>query len=228
MNKSITLGSPPIEILLCRSTRARRYSLRVSNSDGRVRLTLPNGAPEHAAVDFAERQEGWIRRALERQPERVAPTHDMPILFRGQTVPVVAGPGRSVTFRGDAIEVPGPADTVPARLRAFLKVQARGELADAADRHAATLGVRVARISLRDTRSRWGSCTADGGLMFSWRLIMAPPGVLDYVAAHEVAHLVEMNHSAAFWAVVARLKPDYAPERRWLKRNGAELHRLQF
>ncbi|MCA8867841.1 MAG: M48 family metallopeptidase [Rhodobacteraceae bacterium] len=228
MDKTIALGSPPIEILLCRSARARRYSLRVSNSDGRVRLTLPKGATETAALDFAVRQEGWIRKALARQPLRSTPGLATPVLFQGENVTIVAGKGRSVALKAGAIEIPGPPEAIPAKLRAFLKVEARTQLAAAADRYAGLLGRRIARISLRDTKSRWGSCTPEGNLMFSWRLIMAPPEVLQYVAAHEVAHLVEMNHSAAFWAVVARLKPGFEADRRWLKKHGAELHRLQF
>jgi predicted metal-dependent hydrolase len=95
-------------------------------------------------------------------------------------------------------------------------------------RHAARLRLPVGRISLRDPRSRWGSCTATGDLMFSWRLVLAPAFVLDYVAAHEVAHLKEMNHSPAFWAVVRRLCPDYEAPREWLRRNGGALHGWDF
>ena len=101
-------------------------------------------------------------------------------------------------------------------------------LAEAADRHSAALGRPHAGIVLRDTRSRWGSCTSEGNLMFSWRLIMAPPRILQYVAAHEVAHLAEMNHSPDFWAVVERLFPDYGVCRRWLRENGDHLHRVRF
>jgi predicted metal-dependent hydrolase len=90
------------------------------------------------------------------------------------------------------------------------------------------IGRPYSRITLRDTRSRWGSCTADGALMYSWRLAMAPPAVLDYVAAHEVAHLAQMNHSPAFWAVVARLVPGHAAPRRWLKLHGQTLHGPRF
>jgi predicted metal-dependent hydrolase len=90
------------------------------------------------------------------------------------------------------------------------------------------LGRRFSRLSLRDTRSRWGSCSSRGGLSYSWRLILAPPDVLDYVAAHEVAHLAEMNHSPAFWALVARLCPGYQAPRGWLRREGAGLHRYRF
>ena len=114
------------------------------------------------------------------------------------------------------------------RLRAWLTDLARERLTAAADRHAAALGRRYGRITLRDTRSRWGSCSAQGALMFSWRLVLAPPQILEYVAAHEVAHLAEMNHSAAFWAHVNRLYGPHAAPRRWLRGHGAELHRYQF
>jgi predicted metal-dependent hydrolase len=111
---------------------------------------------------------------------------------------------------------------------AFLKALARERLAEASDRHAAALGRGFGRLTLRDTRSRWGSCSPDGRLMYSWRLIMAPPPVLDYVAAHEVAHLVELNHSPAYWKVVTGICPDWKVHRNWLKTQGSGLHRLRF
>src|SRR5690606_4279045 len=111
---------------------------------------------------------------------------------------------------------------------AFLKTVARDRLATASDRYAVALGRPYGRLTLRDTRSRWGSCSAAGDLMYSWRLVMAPAEVLDYVAAHEVAHLAEMNHSPAFWDVVARLCPDYRRHRTWLRANGGALHRVRF
>ncbi len=105
---------------------------------------------------------------------------------------------------------------------------ARDRLVAACDGHAARLGRGYRSLTLRDTRSRWGSCSAAGGLMFSWRLILAPPEILDYVAAHEVAHLAEMNHSPAFWRVVAGLCPDYARHRAWLRKHGQTLHAYDF
>ena len=111
---------------------------------------------------------------------------------------------------------------------AFLKVAMRQALATVVTGHAARLGVAPRRISLRDPRGRWGSCSSAGDLMFSWRLAMAPSGVLDYVAAHEVAHLAEMNHSELFWAHVRRLRPGFEAERDWLRRNGAGLHAYDF
>jgi len=228
MTKTVSIGTPPIEIRLRRSALARRYSLRISNADGRVSLTLPRNASERAALAFAERQEGWLRTALHKRPETQVPTFEGSILFAGEETVIRAGEGRSVVLRDGALHVPGSPEVLTAKLRGFLKVQAREKLAEASFRHADQLGRDISRITLRDTRSRWGSCTRDGSLMYSWRLIMAPPDVLDYVAAHEVAHLIEMNHSSAFWKLVENLKPDYAQHRHWLKENGAHLHRYQF
>lgn len=228
MNKTVKIGSPPIEVHLRRSARARRYSLRISNADGKVSLTLPNRASERAALDFAHRQEDWLRAALDKRPVVLMPEIGGTILYLGQEVSLLHGTARSVKAGPEGVLVPGPAETLGAKLKGFFKVQAREKLAAASHFYATRLGRDIGAISLRDTRSRWGSCTADGRLMYSWRLIMAPPDVLDYVAAHEVSHLVEMNHSADFWAVVQGLMPDYQRPRKWLKANGASLHQIRF
>ena len=110
----------------------------------------------------------------------------------------------------------------------WLKVLARDRLARASTHYAGLVGRSYSSLALRDTRSRWGSCSPGGRLMYSWRLIMAPPAVLDYVAAHEVAHLVELNHSPAYWAVVSRICPDWQGHRSWLHDQGSALHRLRF
>lgn len=221
-------GPPPVEIMLRRSARSRRFSLRVSRLDGRVTLSLPLRAREADAMAFARAQEGWLRQALAQMamPAVVGIGAVLPV--EGRLVRVVAGPGRSVRLAGDTLAVPGDEAQAGARVAGFLKALARDRLLAASDRHAATLGVGFAGVTLRDTRSRWGSCSAQGGLMYSWRLIMAPPDVLDYVAAHEVAHLVQMNHSAAFWAVVERLYPGWQDQRRWLHTQGQDLHAYRF
>ncbi|MBV8939567.1 MAG: M48 family metallopeptidase, partial [Alphaproteobacteria bacterium] len=121
--------------------------------------------------------------------------------------------------------VAGEPDFVPRRVRDWLKAEARREIARRAEAHAEALGCRIRRITLRDTVSRWGSCSSDGRLSFSWRLMLAPAEVLEYVVAHEVAHLREMNHSAAFWRIVAQRCPYHAEARAWLKRHGAQLYR---
>ena len=221
-------GLPQVEVVMRRSARARRFSLRVSRLDGRVTLSLPLRARENEALAFLRSQESWIRQALECVSDVQTVEIGQQIPVEGQLRLIVAGEGRSPKLLGDALHVPGDAGRVPARVGAFLKTRARDRLAAASDRYAAAIGRRYTRLSLRDTRSRWGSCTADAGLMYSWRLIMAPPRVLDYVAAHEVAHLAQMNHSPAFWAVVAALMPDYQTPRRWLKTEGHRLHGYRF
>ena len=151
------------------------------------------------------------------------------LLVEGRAFVLTQGPQRgSVTLSGDEIVVPGAPERAALRVATFLKALARDRLSQASDRYAAQIGRKYKSLTLRDTRSRWGSCTADGSLMYSWRLIMAPPAVLDYVAAHEVSHLAEMNHSDRFWAVVEGLMPDYAPRRKWLKEHGGRLHAYRF
>ena len=221
-------GHAPIEITLRRSARARRFSLRVSRLDGRVTLSLPTRARESDALAFAHAQEGWIRRALEAVPGQAALRWGAAFPLEGRLLRLAPGEGRLIRAEGDSLLIPGAEDLLPRRLSAYLKLRARDRLAAASDRYAAALGLPYRSLTLRDTRSRWGSCTHDGRLMYSWRLIMAPPAVLDYVAAHEVAHLAQMNHSAAFWAEVTRLCPGYAAPRGWLKAQGQGLHAWRF
>ena len=219
-------GDRPVEIVLRRSSRSRRLSLRVSSLDGRVTLTLPNSAPLAEARAFLAEREDWVRRALAGIPEahRVSPGTLLP--FLGRMVRLETRRGRRVRLEADILHVP-PAR--PARAAAgFMKAQARDLLAAASDRHAAMIGGRYSELALRDTRSRWGSCSADGRLMYSWRLAMAPREVLDYVAAHEVAHLVRMDHTSAFWQVVEGLCPEWRRQREWLRREGPHLHRYRF
>ncbi len=196
--------------------------------DGRVTLTLPRGVPQAEALDFAGSREGWIREQLEKgvEPTTIGLGAELPVL--GDLRRVVAGSGRRVLHRPGEILVPGPAAQTGRRLQAWLKETARSELAFASDGYAAALGRQYGKITLRDTRSRWGSCSSEGALMYSWRLVMAPAEVLAYVAAHEVAHLAEMNHSRAFWATVERLYGDYRAPRAWLRREGHKLHRYRF
>jgi predicted metal-dependent hydrolase len=228
MTQAFLPGDPPIPITLRRSPQARRLTLRVSRQDGRVTLSLPVRTPEAEALAFARAQEAWLRRTLAARPpeRRLVPGATLPVEGRDTVLQPAAL--RAPRLEGDTLLVPGTPAQLPARVAAFLKVLARDRLAAASDRHAAALGLAHAGITLRDTRSRWGSCAADGRLMYSWRLAMAPPEVLDYVAAHEVAHLAQMNHSPAFWAVVARLCPGYAAPRAWLRQHGAALQQVRF
>lgn len=228
MAKVVLAGDPPIEIALRRSPGTRRLSLRVSRLDGRVTLSLPQWTGQREAQAFAREKEDWIRLNLEKQFPTVIATIGGQVLFQGQEVRIVAAKTRAARYEAGTIEVPEGHERAPVRVAAFLKMAARQRLSQASDHYADQLGIRYNRLTLRDTRSRWGSCTSEGNLMFSWRLIMAPPQVLDYVAAHEVSHLVEMNHSPAYWDVVASIFPDYRPQRQWLRDHGGQLHGYRF
>ena len=139
---------------------------------------------------------------------------------------LVPGYRRSAVLLDDTIEVPegreGPA------IEALIKQIARARLNASVDHFAGVIGSHRGKITLRDTRSRWGSCSAEGNLMFSWRLAMAPPEALTYVAAHEAAHLQHMDHSAAFWDTCTRLYPQTKSQRAWLRTHGSALHRYRF
>lgn len=179
-------------------------------------------------MDFARHHEAWLRAALARQTGPTAITFGSSLPIEGRDVVLTPGAGRAARLEGDSLFLPGAPGQVAARAAAYLRTLARDRLVEASDHYAGLLGCKVTRLTLRDTRSRWGSCSHDGALMYSWRLIMAPPSVLRYVAAHECAHMVEMNHAPAFWAVVARLYPDWQAERSWLHANGPRLHSYRF
>jgi hypothetical protein len=223
-------GPPPVEVHLKRSARARRFSLRVSRLDGRVTLSVPLRAREGEALAFLRGHEGWLRATLGAMPDSALRPVGLgaTIPVEGQALTLVPGPGRSIRREGDRLFVPGDPATAGPRVAAWLKLLARDRLAAASARYAGLVGRPFRALALRDTRSRWGSCSPDGRLMYSWRLILAPPAVLDYVAAHEVAHLVEMNHSPAYWAVVGRICPGWQAQRAWLRGEGQALHRLRF
>ncbi len=222
-------GTPYVSVLLRPSARARRLSLRVSKLDGRVTLTVPRGASRQEAVRFASERADWIRRHLADTMPEQRPTIGGTLPFLGRVHPIIEAPVRAAKVSdGQIVLPPGDPHQTAARLEALLKREARDRLAGASDRYALMVGRPFGRLTLRDTRSRWGSCSSTGNLMYSWRLVMAPEGVLDYVAAHEVAHLVHMDHSPAFWAQVAAICPDYKARRKWLRDNGAALHRFRF
>ncbi len=184
------------------------------------------------AKEFAQRHGGWIAARLGRLPKPAPFVTGGIVPLRGVEHRIVHRAGaRGVVWTetrdsGERILcVAGDVDHMDRRVHDFLKREARKELAKAAATYAAELGVKVKRITIRDQSSRWGSCTSAGLLSFSWRLILAPPFVLDYLAAHEVAHLVEMNHSPRFWRVVQRVCPRMERAKAWLDTHGNDLHR---
>jgi predicted metal-dependent hydrolase len=225
-------GSQIYSVRLRRHRRARRYTLRIHPTDREAILTMPPRGTLSEARDFAQLHGGWIAARLGRLP-KAAPFHAGTIIpLRGVPHRIVHRPGVRGTVwpetrdSGERILcVAGAAEHVERRVHDYMKREVRADLQEAVQSCAQALGVKVKRLSIRDQSSRWGSCTSAGSLSFSWRLILAPPFVLDYLAAHEVAHLVEMNHSVRFWKVVARICPSMERARKWLDSSGNDLHR---
>jgi len=211
----VKFGSQIFAIRLRRHRRARRYTLRIHPSDREAILTMPPRGTIADARDFAHRHGGWIAARLGRLPKAAPFQPGVTVPLRGVPHKIVHRAGVRGTVwtetrdSGERILcVAGGLEHIDRRVHDFLKREARNDLHKAADAYASELGVKVKRISIRDQSSRWGSCTSAGSLSFSWRLILAPSYVLDYLAAHEVAHLVEMNHSPRFWKVASAAIPN--------------------
>jgi predicted metal-dependent hydrolase len=223
-------GTPgqEIPVIWRRSARARRMTLRIDPARRAVVLTLPEGSSEQAGLDFLRRERDWVQRRLAALPEAVPFQPGARIPLSGRIYEITHCPERrgGVWLEEDRLCVSGEIAFLPRRVRAFLEERARRELGALARAKAAPLGLMLRAVSVRDPKSRWGSCSADGKLNFSWRLIMAPPFVQDYVAAHEVAHLRHMNHGRRFWALVETLTPHRAAARAWLARHGNALLRI--
>jgi predicted metal-dependent hydrolase len=223
----------PVEVR--RHAGARRMTLRVSKTRRAVVVTVPLQCRMDEAGRFLKSHIEWVRDRLGRVPEPVPFADGAHIPLRGKLHRVRFN-GRSA--RGKAVvDISAPGSDMPSlnvcgrvehaarRLRDWLAQQALADLDERVSWHARKLAVRPRRIGLRDQTSRWGSCSSSGLLSFSWRLILAPPLVLDYVAAHEVAHLVEMNHGARFWKLVAECVPRLDEAKDWLRHEGTDLHR---
>jgi len=226
---SLDLSDRTVEIALRVNPRARRFILR-HGVDGTIALTLPPGGSLRDARRFVETHKGWVESNFRNAPEARPFVPGARVPFRGEEHVIVHRPDRRGTVRlataeGEpALEVSGGEPHLARRLTDWMKRSARETLVERVETHAAELGVKPGRIRIGDTTSRWGSCSSTGSLSFSWRIVLAPPEVLDYLAAHEVAHLAELNHSARFWRLVARLDPDYEANRAWLRSNGPGLH----
>ncbi len=228
---ALVCGGERVLVTLIQRSSARRMILRLDRRSGAPVMTLPRGVSRQRATLFLDEHKGWLEARLKASPRRVAfvpgaviplfgepcrITHRTP--FRGETRLVEENGERLLLVHGDAAQT-------AARVMRFLKAEALERFTAASAGHAAALGVTHGRITIRDTRSRWGSCSARGDLYYSWRLVLAPPLVLDYLAAHEIAHRKEMNHSLRYWRHVAAIFPRFREAEHWLKREGGDLHR---
>ena len=225
------IAGQPVNLNVRINSRARRIIVKVHPSTGEVSVIAPSARATAAALDFARAERDWIAERLSRIPPAVPFAPGASVPYRGvEHVIRWAGARRGlVTIDQEAyrptIRVAGGIEFVGRRMEDWFKRQARFHLQRKVEIYAETLGVKVRRLTIRDGASRWGSCSSTGALSFSWRLVMAPSWVLDYVAAHEVAHLKEMNHGPRFWRHVERLVGDSTLAQEWLRENGSHLHR---
>ncbi len=221
-----------IPVVITENARSRRLTLRIVPGGKEMRVTAPPRTPFREIDAFLYKHRGWVAARLSSLPEVQTIEAGATITLRGVPHVIIhAGRGRGLVKAVEEdgeyqLHVYGDIHHLQRRLLDFLKNEARRDLAKAVHHHAANLGATVKSITLRDTKTRWGSCSSSGALSFSWRVILAPPDVLDYLAAHEVAHLREMNHSPRFWKLVAETCPHARTSKTWLKRNGASLHAL--
>lgn len=227
----VPLEDETVEVLLRPHPRARRFTLRVpSNGDNPV-LTMPGGGSEAEAMTFLDRHHGWLQSRLAERPRRVKFEDGARIPVRGRMHFIEHCPDRRGTVwteqqLGDQVLcVAGRPEHLERRVTDWLRAQARKDLEPAVLEFAGKLDAAAKSIRIGDPKSRWGSCSTTGRLSFSWRLVMAPPFVLRYLAAHEVAHFREMNHSHRFWRLVRKLCPQTDDAEAWLKAHGRSLHR---
>ena len=221
-------GETAVSVTIRRDPRAVRLTLRLSPRGEGAVLTAPTAVSERALAAFLEAHRDWLIAAFRAAPAAQPfidgariPVQDGEVLLRHD--PKHRGRG---TVAGDTLTIGGGVDFFPRRVRDWLRSTARSEIGTRVRDKAASAQLRPGRITLRDQTTRWGSCAANGNLSFSWRLICAPTKVLDYVVAHEVAHLAHMNHSPAFWRLAESLSEDMPAARNWLRAHGAALHRI--
>lgn len=224
----LDIGGREIPLRVRRNPRARRLTLRIDPIEGGAIVTVPSATSADEGVRFAKRKSDWLLSRLDKVPprNRFEDGTTIRVLDREYVVRHAPGMRGVVKCESGEIKVTGRPEHLSRRLTDWLKREARCEFTERAGLMAATLGMELGRISVRDTRSRWGSCSANGNLSFCWRLIMAPEFVLGYVVAHEIAHLVEKNHGPEFWMLVAHLSNDAERAKTWLRIHGEALHRM--
>jgi len=217
-------------LLLSVNPRARRISIRIDARAGRAVAVAPRERLLADAVAFARSKAAWIAERLEArvegrplEPGQTIPLHGRPTRLEATGT---SGAARLVEDAdGPVIRSGGEGEAFARRVENLLKREARQTLLDRTEVHIRALNQKPVKVSIVDTRSRWGSCSPHNrSIRYSWRVVLAPPAVLDYLAAHEVAHLVHADHSPAYWSVVHGLVGDHRPFRAWLKAHGQALH----
>ncbi len=223
----LACGDRQLVVRVRRHPNARRLTLRVEPRSGDAVVTIPCRLAFREGLDLARRKQGWILARLARLPQPIALADGAALPVGGVPHPICHRPEarRGVWIENGALCVSGRREHMARRLTDWLRAEARRRISALAAEKAALLGRPLGRVTVRDTRSRWGSCSVRGDLSFCWRLVLAPDFVLDYVVAHEVAHLAEHNHGPRFWRTVDTLTSHAEAARAWLKRHGDELRR---
>jgi len=223
-----------LPLRIVENARARRLTLRIETGGQGLRVTVPPGIPAREVDRFIDRHQGWLESRIAKVPDKPQVRPGVKIPLRGIPHLIVHEPGArgSVAIAevdgAPALVVHGSREHLGRRVADFLKREAKKDIEALVAKHSTTVGRRAKRVSFKDTTSRWGSCTSDGSLSFSWRIMMAKPAVIDYLVAHEVAHLKEMNHGPRFWALCKELCPRTEEARAWLKKNGGALQAIRF
>ncbi|MEO1745308.1 MAG: M48 family metallopeptidase [Pseudomonadota bacterium] len=229
----IEIGGRTLPLVINENPRAKRLTMRCQPGARGIKITIPPRTPRDVVDGFIVRNDGWLRAQIEKQPDRPNVRDGIKLPIRGVNHVIVHVPGRGVTDvhdgdAGPALHVRGESRFLARRVADYLKKEAKRDIDALVAHHASKVGKRVKSIRYRDTTSRWGSCSSDGNLSFSWRIMMAPPAVINYLVAHECAHLREMNHGPKFWALCEELCPDTQRSKQWLKRNGGKLQAIDF
>ena len=223
----LALAEREVPLIFKQDRRAQRIILRLDYGASRIVVVRPKRTSRHEAKRFVLSNRGWIEERIDQLPEAIPFIHGATVPFLGLPHRIRHRPNaRGVVWcEGEEIHVAGHKEHVGRRVTEWLRMEARREIEAKARAKAEQIGKQVRRVILRDTTSRWGSCSTDGQLSFSWRLILAPKHVLDYVISHEVAHLREMNHGPRFWRLCREMCRSVSAARDWLDQNGTDLYR---
>lgn len=233
--RSYSVAGRNLPLSIWENPRARRLTLRIETGGKGIRITIPPKLPQRELDLFIARHHGWIEMQISKVPVTVAFIADSMIAIRGIKHRIVHLPEKRGTTRQDIDDnsapiliVHGDVQHLGRRIADYLKKLAKADINELVLVHTQHVGRPAHSVRFKDTTSRWGSCTSKGDLSFSWRIMMAPAEVINYLVAHEVAHLIEMNHGPDFWSLCAKLCPDTPSSRAWLKRNGSALHAISF
>ncbi|NTG47696.1 M48 family metallopeptidase [Agrobacterium rhizogenes] len=232
--RTLEVAGRLMPLTIRQNERATRITLRIEPGGRALKMTIPRGLAAREVNAFLDRHQGWLLTKLAKFSTESSLRSGGEILLRGirhriEHTGTLRGLTEAIVIDGvPVLRVSGMPEHAGRRIATFLKKEARADLERLAKLHAGAIRAPVSSISMKDTRSRWGSCSSEGNLSFSWRIVMAPPLVIDYLAAHEVAHLREMNHGPRFWALCRKLCPEMDEAKAWLKRHGSHLHAIDF